>query len=146
VSESRKKKAAPVEEEVVYHLPVSWAELLGHERPKKWFDIALRQNRLASTFLFVGKEGIGKRTFAKLLAKSLFCKNASQTALDFCGRCEACVQVDASTHPDLIEIGKPADRATIPVDLLIGPPEARMREGLCHDIRLKAFYGGRIVY
>lgn len=145
MSESRKKKVAPVEEEVVYQLPVSWGELLGHERPKKWFDIALRQNRLASTFLFVGKEGIGKRTFAKLLAKSLFCKNASHSSLDFCGRCEACVQVDASTHPDLIEIGKPADRATIPVDLLIGPPEARMREGLCHDIRLKAFYGGRKV-
>lgn len=145
MSEPRKKKAAPVEQEVVYHLPSSWNELLGHERPKKWFEVALKQNRLASTFLFVGKDGIGKRTFAKLLAKSLFCKNSDHTTLRFCGHCEACVQVDASTHPDLIEIGKPADKSTIPVDLLIGPPEARMREGLCHDIRLKSFYGGRKV-
>ncbi|MBL8872445.1 MAG: hypothetical protein JNK90_21900 [Planctomycetaceae bacterium] len=145
MSESRKKKAAAVEQEVAYQLPGTWDELLGHERPKKWFDIAVRQGRLASTFLFVGKDGIGKRTFAKLLAKALFCKNSDPTSLHFCGTCEACVQVDASTHPDLIEIGKPDDKSTIPVDLLIGPPEARMREGLCHDIRLKAFYGGRKV-
>lgn len=145
MSEPRKKKNAPAEQEASFGLPQSWTDLLGHERPKKWFDIALKQNRLASTFLFVGKDGIGKRTFAKLLAKSLFCNNSDRTSLHFCGHCEACVQVDASTHPDLIEIGKPEDRATIPVELLIGPPEARMREGLCHDIRLKAFYGGRKV-
>lgn len=145
MSESRKKKVIPKDQEVAYELPGSWSELLGHTRPKRWFEIALKQNRLASTFLFVGKDGIGKRTFAKLLAKSLFCKNSDRISLRFCGQCEACVQVDASTHPDLIELGKPADRATIPVELLIGPAEARMREGLCHDIRLKAYYGGRKV-
>ncbi len=145
MSETRKKKTVSAEPEVVYSLPDSWDALLGHERPKKWLANALKQGRLASTFLFVGKDGIGKRTMAKLLAKSLFCKNSDRASLGFCGRCEACVQVDASTHPDLIEIRKPADRATIPVELLIGPPEARMREGLCHDIRLKAFYGGRKV-
>lgn len=143
--ESRKKKNVEAEQELDFLPPGSWGELQGHGTQKRWLDIAHQQQRMGSTFLFVGKDGIGKRTFARLLAKSLFCKSAQPGVLDFCGRCEACVQVDASTHPDLIEISKPEDKASIPVDLLIGPPEARMREGLCHDIRLKSYYGGRKV-
>ena len=59
-----------------------------------------------------------------------------------CGVCEGCVQVAASTHPDLIEVRKPDDRATLPIELLIGGRETRMREGLCHDISLRP-YGRR---
>ena len=143
--ESRKKKIDETEQELDFLPPIAWSELQGHATQKRWLDIAYRQQRMGSTFLFVGKDGIGKRTFARLLAKSLFCKNSQGSLLDFCGRCEACVQVDASTHPDLIEVSKPEDKASIPVDLLIGPPEARMRQGLCHDIRLRSYYGGRKV-
>jgi DNA polymerase-3 subunit delta' len=40
-------------------------------------------------------------------------------------------------------IAKPADRAEIPVRLLIGDKEHRMKEGLLHNIGLKPFMGGR---
>ncbi len=145
MSDKRKKAAATLESDTHFQLPHSWSQLQGHEKQKQWFQTALRHNRLGSTFLLVGKEGIGKRTLARLLAKSLFCQRTTGHELNFCGSCEACIQVEASTHPDLIEIGKPADKESIPVELLIGPPEARMSEGLCHDIRLKAYYGGRKV-
>lgn len=145
MGEPKKKPEEAKEPQCFHKLPSSWQELQGHEQARRWFQTAISRNRLGSTFLFVGKEGIGKRTFAKLLAKSLFCESSSKKILSFCGQCPACVQVDAGTHPDLIEIGKPADKSSIPVELLIGPPEARMRQGLCHDIRLKAYYGGRKV-
>jgi DNA polymerase-3 subunit delta' len=51
----------------------------------------------------------------------------------------------AGTHPDILRVAKPADRSAIPVDLIIGPKEKRMQEGLCHDISLKPFMGGRRV-
>ncbi len=121
---------------------MNWEQLLGHDTQQNWFRSAFRSGRLASSFLFVGPEGIGKRSFALLLAKSLLCRQTSIDELNFCGSCEDCVQVEASTHPDLIQISKPADRADIPLKLLIGEGEKRMREGLCYDISLRP-YGGR---
>ncbi len=124
---------------------MQWADLLGHQQQREWFRTAIASGRMATSFLFVGPEGIGKRTFARLLAKSLLCQKTEDPSLDFCGACEHCAQVDASTHPDLIEIFKPADKAFIPIELLIGEREKRMREGLCHDISLRPYSGRRKV-
>ena len=124
---------------------MQWTDLLGHQQQREWFQTAIASGRLATSFLFVGPEGIGKRTFARLLTKSLLCRNTEDKLLSFCGACEDCAQVDASTHPDLIEIFKPADKAFIPIELLIGERDKRMREGLCHDISLKPYAGQRKV-
>lgn len=121
---------------------MQWTDLLGHQRQKEWFETALANNRLATSFLFIGPEGIGKRTFARLLAKGLLCRHSESLSLEACGTCEDCVQVDAGTHPDLLTIAKPEDKAFIPIDLLIGERDKRMREGLCHDISMRP-YGGR---
>ncbi|MEC8555885.1 MAG: DNA polymerase III subunit delta' [Planctomycetota bacterium] len=124
---------------------MQWQDLLGHDQQQGWFRNAMTNGRLASSFLFVGPEGIGKRAFARLLAKSLLCRSTMANELTCCGVCEDCVQVDASTHPDLVQVFKPAEKAVIPVDLLIGEREKRMREGLCYDISLKPFAGRRKV-
>jgi DNA polymerase-3 subunit delta' len=49
------------------------------------------------------------------------------------------------THPDLMIVEKPRDKSFIPLDALVGEKDRRMREGLCHDIALKPFMGGRKV-
>jgi DNA polymerase-3 subunit delta' len=108
------------------------------------FRRAVARGRLASTFLFVGPAGIGKRMLAEKLAQALLCPHANDK-LDPCGRCDSCVQVASHSHPDLILIEKPADKSTIPVAAFIGEDNRRMREGLCHDIALKPFMGGRKV-
>jgi DNA polymerase-3 subunit delta' len=117
----------------------------GHAAITEQFRRSIAQGRLASTFLFVGPPGVGKRTFAVWLAQGLLCSHAADERLEPCGRCEFCQQVAAGTHPDLETISKPPDKAFIPVELLIGDREHRMREGLCHDIALKPFCGGRKV-
>ncbi len=122
---------------------MDWNHLIGHEKQKRWFATAIARDRLASTFLFTGPKEIGKRTFAKLIAKTLFCINRLPGEFSTCNRCEGCAQVDAETHPDLILVSKPPDKSTLPLELLIGREENRMREGLCHDIRMKPFYGQR---
>ena len=55
------------------------------------------------------------------------------------------MQVEAGTHPDVIEILRPADKSFIPLELLIGRKENRMREGLCHDLAMKPYQGRRKV-
>lgn len=116
--------------------------LHGHEAVEDRFRRSLAAGRLASTYLFIGPEGIGKRTFAQRLAQTLLCTTRPAAALDPCNTCAACRQVLAGTHPDVIAVAKPKDKAAIPVELLIGAGEKRMREGLCHDIGLKSFAGG----
>jgi DNA polymerase III subunit delta' len=124
---------------------VAWQGILGHDAVVEQFRRSLARGRLPSTFLFVGPTGIGKRTFALKLAQTLLCQAVPAEQMAPCGKCDSCVQVAALTHPDLIVISKPADRSAIPLAALVGDDNRRMREGLCHDISLKAFMGGRKV-
>lgn len=123
----------------------SWATLIGHQKVERWFQSAIQQRRLGGSFLLVGAPGIGKRTVADLLARTLLCESSDPSAMNPCGACEACVQVQAGTHPDVVRVAKPADKSTIPLELLIGPTEARMQEGFCRDLRLKPMAGLRKV-
>jgi DNA polymerase-3 subunit delta' len=120
-----------------------WCGIQGHDRNVDQFRRALRHGRLASTFLFVGPAGTGKSLFARKLAQALLCEQHPGRDLEPCEHCEACQQVLARSHPDLEIVGKPKDRSFIPVDTFIGDREHRMREGLCHNLSLKPFRGGR---
>jgi DNA polymerase III subunit delta' len=122
---------------------ISGHAILGHDAVVDQFRRALAKNRLASTFLFIGPAGIGKRTFALKFAQSLLCDRVSPTELDACGSCPACQQVAAGSHPDVERIAKPEDKAFIPLELLIGDADHRMRAGLCYNISLKPFSGKR---
>ena len=122
-----------------------WHGIEGHDAVVERFRTSLVRKRLASTFLFVGPSGIGKRSFALKLAKALLCQVNPEADLEPCGRCDSCAQVEANTHPDLILISKPPDKSEIPVSVFIGDKEERMRVGLCHDISLRPFMGGRKV-
>ena len=122
---------------------MTWQGIEGHDQLVNQFRTAIRRGRLASTFLFIGPTGIGKRTFALKLAQALLCEQSREEDLEPCGQCPACQQVEARTHPDLDLVSKPEDKSFIPVELFIGDREHRMREGLCHDIALKPFRGGR---
>ena len=121
---------------------MSWQGIEGHDETAERFHETLMRGRLASTFLFVGPRGIGKRTFALKFAQTLLCQEANDN-FTACNVCPSCVQTLAGTHPDLEIIGKPKDRAFIPVATFIGKADKRMQEGLCHDISLKPFMGGR---
>jgi DNA polymerase-3 subunit delta' len=122
---------------------MSWQEIRGHDNVVEQFRRALSRGRLASSFLFTGPAGVGKRTFALKLAQAMLCLTRPEEALDPCGVCPSCSQVAALAHPDLDVIGKPADKSFIPLELLIGEREHRRREGLCHNIAMKPNLGGR---
>lgn len=122
---------------------MDWNELRGHERQREWFSHAIASDRLASTFLMTGPPAVGKRTFARLIAKTLFCQNRQPAAMTVCNRCEGCAQVDASTHPDLLQIGLLPGASQIKMEQLVGDRENRMREGLCYELHMRPYYGQR---
>lgn len=122
---------------------MSWQDILGQDQAIEMFRRAVAKGRLASTFLLVGPAGVGKRLVAERLAQALLCQNKEETSLEACGNCPSCTQVMSGSHPDLLRVKKPVDKAVIPVELLIGTKEHRMREGLCYDISLRPFVGKR---
>ena len=124
---------------------MAWQGIVGHDQQVELFRRSIENKRLATTFLFVGPEGIGKRTFALRLAQALLCTAVAESKLSPCGSCPECQQVLSDTHPDLRVIQKPAEKAFIPVDFFIGDRDHRMRAGLCHFISLTPSGGKRRV-
>lgn len=122
-----------------------WSDLRGHVLPQLQFRRALIAGKLANSYLLIGPEGCGKRQFSLLLAKTLLCETNPPEQWDPCGVCTDCRLVEAGTHPDLIEIAKPPERSTIPLELLIGHRDLRMQEGLCHQLSLRPARGRRKV-
>jgi DNA polymerase-3 subunit delta' len=112
---------------------VSWERVRGHEALIEAFARAVRRGRLAHAYLFVGPEGVGKRTFAVELAKALLCESpADDGSLRACDKCHGCIQVEAETHPDFIAVARPEESLEFPVEL--------MRE-VCQRFALKSARG-----
>lgn len=116
---------------------MSWGRVIGHERPRERLQRAIARGRLASTYLFVGPAGIGKRMFAMRLAQALLCERAAEAELQPCEHCASCQQVAAGAHPDLEMVARPAERMVLPIELFVGTRDQRMRAGLCRWIALK---------
>jgi len=111
---------------------VSWHKVRGHDRVVDFLKSSLHQGRLPHALLFVGPEGIGKRAFARKLAQSLLCETRPDTELDPCETCPGCLQVEAGTHPDLIEAARPDEKHELPISVI--------RE-LCDQFALKPARG-----
>ncbi len=124
---------------------MAWHDIEGHDAVVEKLRRAVARNRLASSFLFAGPAGIGKRTFALRFAQALLCQARPEAALDPCDTCQSCAMALAGTHPDIEVVSKPEEKAFLPVELFLGDLQHRGREGLCHWIGLKPFLGGRRV-
>jgi DNA polymerase-3 subunit delta' len=122
-----------------------WQSIQGHDAVVELFRGALVAGRLATTYLFVGPEGVGKRAFALQLAKALLCTATDPTQLAPCGQCESCRLAAAGNHPDLITVQRQAGTKFLKVEQFIGPQERRNQEGLCHDVSLRPMLGRRRV-
>jgi DNA polymerase III subunit delta' len=115
---------------------VSWHSIRGHDRVVAELRRSLQQGRFPHALLFVGPEGIGKRTFAKTLAKGLLCEARPAADLDPCEACPGCLQVEGGTHPDFIEVARPEDKHELPI---------RVIRDLCDEFGLKPARGLRKV-
>lgn len=115
---------------------MSWRSIRGHDRAVDTLRRALAGDRLPHAFLFVGPEGIGKRSFAETFAQALLCERVPEVELNPCGECPSCLQDAAGTHPDVHRVARPEDKHDLPIKLI---------RDLCLDLGLKPAAGRRKV-
>jgi DNA polymerase-3 subunit delta' len=114
---------------------MSWDRIRGHSDAEQSFRTAFARGRFGQAYLLVGPEGVGKRLFARELAKALLCERPP-APLTACDACPACAQVEAGTHPDLLTLRTPEGKHELPV--------AEMR-AFCAQLARKPVRGGRRV-
>lgn len=76
-------------------------DIIGQGRAVNMLIGAMRMGRVASSYLFQGESGIGKRLTALNFVKAL---NCLKSVNDACGECISCKKLDAGTHPDFIAV------------------------------------------
>jgi DNA polymerase-3 subunit delta' len=77
---------------------MGFADIIGHEKQLELLRRALANARLHHAYLFVGPEGVGKRTVALSVAKAVHC---GESRNDFCGGCANCARILDGNHADV---------------------------------------------
>ncbi len=88
--------------------PQTFEAVVGQDAITRTLRNALVSGRIAHAYLFAGPRGIGKTTTARLLAKALLCSERSGP--EPCGRCAVCVEAQAGTIVDIVEIDAASNR------------------------------------
>tara|TARA_B100000519_G_C14259778_1_gene447013 strand:- start:329 stop:1417 length:1089 start_codon:yes stop_codon:yes gene_type:complete len=129
---------------------MAWQEVVGHEAQIDRFRRNLRSGRLASAFLFVGPDGIGKQLFARKLTQTLFCEVNPEYECNPCGQCPVCLQVIKGTHPDLHYVELLPGTAEIRTAQIVGGAirindKEEQFPGVCYEVNLKPIRARRKV-
>jgi len=83
--------------------PKNFSELIGQDVLVETITNSINSNKIPNAYLFTGIRGVGKTTTARIVAKSLNCKNsiANLCKDDMCEHCEG---ITNSNHLDVLEM------------------------------------------
>ncbi|MSP38012.1 MAG: DNA polymerase III subunit delta' [Deltaproteobacteria bacterium] len=110
---------------------MSFAEIIGQQKPLTILRSALANGRLHHAYLFLGLEGVGKHTVAMAFAKAIHCGESDH---DYCGGCVNCARIAAGNHPDVRVIEPLSGKKEISI--------AQIRE-LERELSYRSFTGKR---
>lgn len=82
--------------------PSKLQELIGQEVIASTIYNSIKLNKIPNAFLFHGIRGVGKTSIARIIAKSLNCKNGIENLCEN-NLCENCEGITNSNHLDVIE-------------------------------------------
>ncbi|MHB9134078.1 MAG: DNA polymerase III subunit [Armatimonadota bacterium] len=112
---------------------------------------SITEEQVGHAYLFMGPEGIGKRTSALAFAKALNCQNdEARATVDYCDACRSCRMITLGQHPDvrLLTPETTGGKTVIPIDAI----RTRIGESPSHplplreDAQLKPLEGRHKVY
>jgi len=96
---------------------MSLANIIGQDKAIHMLQGVVRRKRAASSYLFCGEPGIGKKTAAINFIKALNCTKpgtdglhlSSEASGDACDECESCQKIESGSHPDFLLVS-PTER------------------------------------
>ncbi len=79
--------------------------IIGNQKIKEILKQSIKCNRVSHSYMFVGREGIGKKLFANDLAQTILClDDQSKKNGTYCGKCKSCIEFSSNNNPDIIKI------------------------------------------
>jgi len=88
--------------------PPTFSSVIGQAHVTTTLANAIQRDRVPHAFLFTGTRGVGKTTVARLLARSLNCKN--RQGAEPCNECPSCRSILTGASVDVIEIDGASNR------------------------------------
>ena len=83
--------------------PKNFDELIGQKIMAETITNSIKLNKIPNAYLFTGIRGVGKTTTARIVAKSLNCKNGIENLCND-DLCEHCESITNSNHLDVLEM------------------------------------------
>ena len=124
--------------------PKTFSELVGQDHVVKALTHALDQGRLHHAWLFTGTRGVGKTTIARIMAKALNCTGtdgSGKMTSEPCGKCPACMEIDAGRFVDYIEMDAASNRGVDDIAGLLekaayAPSNARYKVYMIDEVHM----------
>lgn len=116
VKKSKKKGELQLGNLAVEYRPKSIHELVGQDHIVTQIKGMFKSGKFSQTILLHGDSGCGKTTTARIIARTLMCKNLSDD-LRPCGECMACAA--GTAHPDVHEMNMAETRGIDDVRAMI---------------------------
>ena len=84
---------------------MAFKDIIGQEKAVSILQRSIQRGRIASSYLFAGEPGIGKKFAAITLAKAVNClkvMGSQPLQVDCCDECSSCRKFDMGVHPDFL--------------------------------------------
>ena len=119
--------------------PQCFADVVGQEHVVRTLENAIRKQRTAHAYLFVGPRGVGKTTLARIFAKAMNCLDPQDG--EPCCKCASCRAIMEESSLDVIEIdaasrNSAADMRELAEDVMHQPVAGRYKIYIIDEVHM----------
>lgn len=98
--------------------PQKFEDVVGQSHISDTLKNSIKTNHLAHSFLFCGPRGVGKTTSARILAKTINCKNITDE-VEACDQCDSCLSFNQNASFNIHELDAASNNSVDDIRALV---------------------------